>query len=49
MSSTIKYIGLDVHKEAITIAVRNGTGKLIMGAPAKPARSRWCKSTTLKE
>ena len=30
MSSDIKYIGLDVHKEAITIAVRNGTGKLVM-------------------
>jgi transposase len=30
MSSEIKYIGLDVHKEAITIAVRNGSGKLIM-------------------
>jgi transposase len=30
MSSNIKYIGLDVHKEAITIAVRNGRGKLIL-------------------
>jgi transposase len=30
MSSNIKYIGLDVHKEAITIAVRNDRGKLIM-------------------
>src|SRR6202047_5434972 len=30
MSSNIKYIGLDVHKEAISIAVRNGTGKLVM-------------------
>ena len=30
MSSNIKYIGLDVHKEAITIAVRDGSGKLIM-------------------
>jgi transposase len=31
MSSDIKkYIGLDVHKEAITIAVRNGSGKVIM-------------------
>ena len=25
-SSNIKYIGLDVHKEAISIAVRNGAG-----------------------
>ena len=30
MSSNIKYIGLDVHKEAISIAVVNGTGKLVM-------------------
>ncbi len=28
--SNVKYIGLDVHKEAITVAVRNGAGKLIM-------------------
>ena len=30
MSSEIKYIGLDVHKEAISIAVLNGAGKLMM-------------------
>jgi transposase len=30
MSSDIKYIGLDVHKEAIAVAVLNGSGKLIM-------------------
>jgi len=30
MSSEIKYIGLDVHKEAISIAVLNGGGKLVM-------------------
>ena len=29
-SSNVKYIGLDVHKEAITVAVRNGAGKLVM-------------------
>src|SRR6202166_5081822 len=29
-SSDVKYIGLDVHKEAIAIAVLNGTGKLVM-------------------
>jgi transposase len=28
--SEIKYIGMDVHKEAITVAVRNGSGKLVM-------------------
>src|SRR5205807_9500902 len=26
----IKYIGLDVHKETISIAVMNGEGKLVM-------------------
>jgi transposase len=30
MNSNIKYIGLDVHKEAISIAVLNGAGKLVM-------------------
>jgi len=30
VGSNVKYIGLDVHKEAITIAVRNGNGKLVM-------------------
>jgi len=34
----VKYIGMDVHKEAIAIAVMNGEGKLVMesiiGAPA---------------
>ena len=29
-SSDVKYIGLDVHKEAITIAVLNGASKLVM-------------------
>jgi hypothetical protein len=27
---TVKYIGMDVHKEAIAIAVMNGEGKLVM-------------------
>ena len=30
MSSNIKYIGLDVHKEAIVIAILNEAGKLVM-------------------
>jgi hypothetical protein len=29
MSRDIKYIGMDVHKEATVIAVRNGSGKLV--------------------
>jgi hypothetical protein len=28
----IKYIGMDVHKETISIAVMNGNGKLVMEA-----------------
>jgi transposase len=30
MSINIKYIGMDVHKEAISMAVLDGTGKLVM-------------------
>jgi transposase len=30
MSREINYIGMDVHKEAIVIAVLNGSGKLVM-------------------
>src|SRR5437660_7933386 len=32
MSRDIKYIGMDVHKEAIVIAVLNSGGKLVMEA-----------------
>jgi len=27
---SIKYIGMDIHKEAIAIAVMNGDGKVVM-------------------
>jgi len=30
MSRDTKYIGMDVHKEAIVIAVLNDSGKLVM-------------------
>ena len=30
MSRDIKHIGMDVHKEAIVIAVLNDSGKLVM-------------------
>jgi len=30
MSREIKYIGIDVHKEAMVIAVLNGSGQLVM-------------------
>src|SRR5207245_11378074 len=28
--TSVKYIGMDVHKEAISIALMNGAGKLLM-------------------
>ena len=30
MSSNIKYIGMDLHKESISICVRNSVGKVVM-------------------
>ena len=30
MSRDIKYIGMDVHKEAVVIAVLNRSGQLVM-------------------
>ena len=30
MTSSTKYIGMDVHKESISIAVRNAVGKIVM-------------------
>ncbi len=30
MSREVKYIGMDVHKEAIVIAVQNAGGHLVM-------------------
>jgi transposase len=30
MNSSVKYIGMDVHKESISIAVRNAAGKIVM-------------------
>lgn len=30
MNSSLKYIGMDVHKESISIAVRNAAGKIVM-------------------
>jgi transposase len=30
MTSSIKYVGMDVHKESISIAVRNAAGKIVM-------------------
>jgi hypothetical protein len=30
MTSNIKYVGMDVHKESISLAVMNGVGKIVM-------------------
>lgn len=38
-SSNVKYIGLDVHKEAISIAVLNEAGKLVMESIIKTKAS----------
>jgi hypothetical protein len=35
MTST-KYIGMDVHKESISIAVRNDAGKIVMECVVEP-------------
>jgi len=39
---SVKYIGMDVHKETISIAVRNSSGKLVTRSKwkRKPTRSR---------
>ena len=30
MTSSIKYVGMDVHKQSISIAIRNAAGKIVM-------------------
>jgi transposase len=40
MSHDVKYIGMDVHKEAIVIAVLNGSGELVMETILETKASR---------
>ena len=40
MGRDIKYIGMDVHKEAIVIAVRNTRGHVVMEAAFPPHSPR---------
>ena len=40
MSSDTKYLGMDVHKEAIVIAVLNDSGKLVMESIVETLRTR---------
>jgi len=39
MTSTKKYVGMDVHKESISIAVMNSVGKIVMNASSRPRRA----------
>jgi hypothetical protein len=41
MSST-KYIGMDVHTESISIAVRNSVGQLVMECVIETKASTYC-------
>ena len=41
MTST-QYIGMDVHKESISIAVRNAAGKIVMECVIETKRARSC-------
>jgi hypothetical protein len=47
MSYDVKYIGMDVHKEAIVIAVLNGSGKLVMESIGCEKRHGLCHDATL--
>ena len=40
MSRDIQYIGMDVHKEAVVIAVLNSSGKLVMESIVAVCRIR---------
>jgi hypothetical protein len=42
MNSSVKYIGMDVDKESISIAVRNAAGKIVMECVIEPeSQSFW--------
>jgi hypothetical protein len=47
MSHEVKYIGMDVHKEAIVIAVLNGSGKQIMETSSKPKPTAFSSFSTV--
>ena len=47
MSREIKYIGMDVHKEATVIAVLNGSGKQVMESMSKPKPAAFCSLSTV--
>jgi len=39
-----KYIGMDVHKESISIAAMNGFGKIMMESVIETKPVRFCSS-----
>ena len=45
MSRDIRSIGMDVHKEAIVIAVLNGSGKLVMETILEANPAAFCSSS----
>jgi hypothetical protein len=47
MSYDVKYIGMDVHKEAIVIAVRNESGKVVMELVIETKPAAFCSSSTV--
>ena len=47
MSRDIQYIGMDVHKEAIVIAILNGSGKWSWKPSSKPKPAAFCSSSTV--
>ena len=48
MSYDVKYIGMDVHKEAIVIAVLNESGKqVIESVSSKPKPAAFCSLSTV--
>jgi hypothetical protein len=49
MSRDTKYIGMDVHKEAIVIAVLDDSGKLVMESIVETQPAASCSSSTVCE
>ena len=47
MSRDIKYIGMDVHKEAVVIAVLNSSGKLVMESIVERKPAAFCSLSTV--
>jgi len=44
----IKYIGMDVHKEATAVAVINGEGKLVMESVMETKATTGCRFSVIR-